>query len=74
MSTSVTVSASRTNSQNDVIFTTVVGADPSGETIEYTLSSGVNDSYEIGTTDLFQLNNGKLKPKYYVVRFAITAA
>ena len=45
--------------QGDVIFETLFTNNPSGEDIQYSVSSGVADSYNIGTDDLFVLDISK---------------
>ena len=59
------MTASNADSQNDVIFSTSVSADPNGEIIEYTLSSGVAISYELKTLNLFALNTGEFRERLH---------
>ena len=47
-------------SQGDVIFSVSFSNDPANEAFEYILSSGVEDSYVLGTIALFDLNTCKI--------------
>ena len=53
------MNASNTDNLGDVIFSTTVDNLPMNESIEFELKSGVSDSYELGTEDLFSLNTSK---------------
>ena len=54
-----TADASHIDSFGHVLFNVSLSNEPANETVEYELQSGVNISYLLGTTNLFNLNISK---------------
>ena len=57
------MNANSSMQQGDVIFTTSATADPIGETIEYTVASGVGNSVVLETPNLFDLLTGNFSSR-----------
>ena len=56
-----TATANNTMSEGDVIFSVSFSNYPADEAFEYVLTSGVDNSYVLGTVALFDFDNGMIK-------------